>query len=102
MTRIEKAIERQKNLDEASVGDGDKSALDVEAGGRFEWDDRYIDIIPDKDRKGLDVYFYRNGKNTAALGLTLRAAIVLMSGLTQILDEKFRPQIDELIKEIEG
>ena len=99
---MEKAIERQKNLDEASAGDGDKTALDVEAGGRFEWDDRYIDIIPDKDRKGLDVYFYRNGKNTAEVGLTLRAAVILMSGLKKILDEKFRQQIDELIKEMEG
>jgi len=101
MTGIERAIDRQKNLEEACIDDPKKSELDIKAGGRFSWDDRYIDIIPDKDRQGISLYFYRNEKNTAAVAMTLRAAIVLAINLPKILDEQFSEQIEELKKKLE-
>lgn len=100
MTGIERAIERQKNL-EAEGKDDTVHEFDTEAGGRYCWDDRYIDIIPYKDREGVALFFYRNEKNTAAISLTLRGAIVLANNLVQILDEQFQPQISALMEKLE-
>ena len=101
MTGIERAIERQKNLEEMGKSDQQKSVLDVKAGSRFSFEDRYIDIIPDESRETVSIYFYRNDKNTAAVAMTLRAAIVLAINLPKILDEQFSEQIEELNKKLE-
>lgn len=101
MTGIERAIERQKKLEELSKADHQRSLLDVNAGSRFEFEDRYIDIIPDESRETVSIYFYRNDKNTAAVAMTLRAAIVLAINLPKILDEQFSEQIEELKKKLE-
>lgn len=101
MTGIERAIERQKNLEELSKADHQRSLLDVNAGSRFEFEDRCIDIIPDESRETVSIYFYRNDKNTAAVAMTLRAAIVLAINLPKILDEQFSEQIEELKKKLE-
>ncbi len=101
MTGIERAIERQKNLEELGKSDQQKSVLDVKAGSRFSFEDRYIDIIPDESRETVSIYFYRNDKNTAAVAMTLRAAIVLAINLPKILDEQFSEQIEELNKKLE-
>jgi len=100
MTSVEHAIERANNLAEACKDDPPKSELDLEAGGRFEFGDRYIDIIPDKTREGVSIYFYRNGKNTAAVGLSLRAALVLATRLPEILNKEYREQIIALTEKL--
>ena len=101
MNAVDRAIERQKNLEEAGKSDPPRSELDIKAGARFEFDDRYIDIIPDKTRETVSIYCYRNGRNTAAVALTLRAAIVLSINLPKILNEQFYEQIEELHKKLE-
>lgn len=98
--RKQHALEIQANLEEAGADDSAISVQDIKAGRRVSWNDgqeRYIDIIPDMDRRGICVYFYRNGKRTAQIGLTSRAAYVLMDGIHSMLigDRRFIEQLEK-------
>ena len=49
--------------------------------------DRKIVFIPAEDFSGISAYFYGDGLNTARIGLSTRAAILLSDGIIKMLRE---------------
>ena len=81
------AKEVHKNLEEAALG---KSVSDPSRGFGVSWVDgnkRQIDFIPDLDNRGLCVYFYVDGKRTAQVGLSIKAAVCLINGIGKMFSE---------------
>ena len=84
---MKRAIEIQKNLEEAALG---KSAHDPSRGFGVSWFDgkkKQIDFIPDIDNRGISIYVYVEGKRTAQMGLSIKAAVILAEGIHKMLSE---------------
>lgn len=95
--RQKHALTLLKNMESVAVNDREKKH-DIANGRRLAWDDRYIDIIPDEDRRGICIYFYRQELRTAQVGLSIKAAFVLMGGLKDLLfgDSRFLKALQEV------
>ena len=85
--KMKLAIEIQKNLEEAALG---KSAHDPARGFGVSWVDgkiKKIDFIPDVDNRGMSIYVYVEGKRTAQMGLSIKAALILADGIHKMISK---------------
>jgi len=46
-----------------------------------------IDFIPDVDNRGMSIYVYVEGKRTAQMGLSIKAALILADGIHKMLSQ---------------
>jgi hypothetical protein len=102
----ETAAKVQENLEAVNV-DAPDVEWDIDSGFQAEWNDgkpRKIVFVPSKDRTGIAVYVYTDGLNTARMGLSTRAAIMLSDGIMKMLREHpafLDKLLQEPIKEME-
>lgn len=84
--RIKRAIEIQENLEK--LNENEKPIKNnPEKGFQCEWNDgheRKIVFVPAEDFSGISAYFYGDGLNTARIGLSNRAALLLSDGIMKM------------------
>jgi len=88
-SRAEIAAKVQENLEK--INENEKPIKNnPDKGFQVEWNDghdRKIVFVPAEDFSGLCVYFYGDGLNTARIGLSSRAAVLLSDGIMKMLRE---------------
>jgi hypothetical protein len=93
------AIKVQENLEK--INENEKSIKwNTEKGFQNEWNDghdRKIVFIPTEDFSGIGVYFYGDELNTARVGLSTRAALILSDGILKMFREN--PEFLDKLKE---
>lgn len=88
-SRAEIAAKVQENLEKINENEPPVK-WNIDKGFQAEWNDghdRKIVFIPAEDFSGISAHFYGDGLNTARIGLSTRAAILLSDGIMKMLRE---------------